>query len=584
MGLSATELQPHAPLAERLYTWNIAGRPFEGNSGIGMKKAANRKPKHNARRAKARSPVAHAHGPSKPAKFATQFSHANSGPGLLGRLVSNRNHFAAPLGNGAKSARSAIAWLQRAPQACIRAIPLPAEDREMVALLLAPFFILALAIAGNQSIQLTKHLKALIARPVAPVMLPTGNPNAHEIALRRDTGIEKQVRLTALQPQVAAKRIIEPNHSAAYRTAPDQTAQTLPPPAALPRSDITVGFEPVMTAAVRPIFLGIPRENLAHKTALQPPDRLTPQATPSLLANTTPEWQPAPAHQESRQTFTALGPQAVDGLVAFEEDRDIATRRVSLFERCSLPGTGTQPASTAATNTLANVSTPIAPASWFTPPGMPTFGQRLAAAARRQLGEFVIYNDAYRSIAYPRGDVAKLYGVCTDVVIRAYRDLGIDLQVAVQNARVGSGDRNIDHRRTETLRRFFQRAGESLPVTSFAEDYLPGDIVTYARPQNTGTASRSHIAVVSDVIAPSGRPMIVHNRGWGPQLEDALFVDRITGHYRYAGAARSTPIGEAVTSPQQRAAGADGRSTAEPRTRNTPRNSRRTASANRTVR
>jgi uncharacterized protein YijF (DUF1287 family) len=161
------------------------------------------------------------------------------------------------------------------------------------------------------------------------------------------------------------------------------------------------------------------------------------------------------------------------------------------------------------------------------------FGLKLAAAARAQIGDFVIYNDRYRNISYPMGDVAPLFGVCTDVVVRAYRALGLDLQSLVHLARVGSGDTSIDHRRTEVLRRYFSAYGETLPITQFAEDYLPGDIVTYYRPQNR--RSSAHIAVVSGEIAPSGRPMIVHNRGWGPQLEDALFVDQITGHYRYTG-------------------------------------------------
>lgn len=161
------------------------------------------------------------------------------------------------------------------------------------------------------------------------------------------------------------------------------------------------------------------------------------------------------------------------------------------------------------------------------------FGLALAAAAKKQTGEFVVYTDKYRQLAFPMGDVPAMFGVCTDVVIRAYRALGIDLQALIHAARIGSRDPSIAHRRTFTLRRYFASRGASLPVTDFAEDYLPGDIVTYDRPQNRG--SRDHIAIVSDVLAPSGRPMIVHNRGWGPQLEDALFVDRITGHYRYRG-------------------------------------------------
>jgi uncharacterized protein YijF (DUF1287 family) len=159
------------------------------------------------------------------------------------------------------------------------------------------------------------------------------------------------------------------------------------------------------------------------------------------------------------------------------------------------------------------------------------FGHMLARAARAQTRDLVVYKDDYRQIGFPMGDVPRFYGVCTDVVVRAYRALGIDLQVLVHQARIGTGDTSIDHRRTKTLRRFFARYGESLPVTDFVEEYQPGDIVTYYRA--SGRTSQTHIAIVSDVIAPSGRPMIVHNRGWGPQLEDALFASKITGHYRF---------------------------------------------------
>lgn len=174
------------------------------------------------------------------------------------------------------------------------------------------------------------------------------------------------------------------------------------------------------------------------------------------------------------------------------------------------------------------------------------FGERLAQAARAQLDELVVYNDAYRRISYPMGDVPALFGVCTDVVIRAYRALGIDLQALVHTSRAGSGDTNIDHRRVETLRRFLATRGTSVPVTDFPEDYRPGDIVTYYRPQNRH--SRSHIAIVADVTGPSGRPMILHNRGWGVQLEDGLFVDQITGHYRFAAAPApmTPPAGKVV--------------------------------------
>lgn len=167
------------------------------------------------------------------------------------------------------------------------------------------------------------------------------------------------------------------------------------------------------------------------------------------------------------------------------------------------------------------------------PPDLADFGPKLAAAARAQIADFVIYDDRYRSIGYPMGDVPSIYGVCTDVIIRAYRALGYDLQVMVHEARVGNGDTSIDHRRTETLRRFFEKYGQSLPPSIEPADFLPGDIVTYHRPNNK--RSRSHIAIIADAIGASGRPMIIHNRGLGVQMEDTLFMDEITGHYRFAG-------------------------------------------------
>lgn len=197
------------------------------------------------------------------------------------------------------------------------------------------------------------------------------------------------------------------------------------------------------------------------------------------------------------------------------------------------------------------------------PPEKPTaFGLRLATVARTQTEDLVVYTNRYRDIGFPMGDVPSFYGVCTDVVIRAYRALGIDLQVLVHKARIGTGDPSIDHRRTQTLRRFFERNGTSLPVTDFVEEYLPGDIVTYSRPDGRG--SQTHIAVVADVVAPSGRPMIVHNRGWGPQLEDALFANHMTGHYRFSGASptQEALLGVTAQSPVRPAGGAPSGATA----------------------
>jgi uncharacterized protein len=168
------------------------------------------------------------------------------------------------------------------------------------------------------------------------------------------------------------------------------------------------------------------------------------------------------------------------------------------------------------------------------PAAAPTaFGARLAAVARRQTSHLVFYNPAYQQIAYPMGDVPRYFGVCTDVVVRAYRALGIDLQVLVHRAGVGAGDTNIDHRRVEVLRRFFASAGTSLPITANPGDYQAGDIVTYHMPN--GWLSKTHIAIVAAEKSPAGVPLVVHNRGWGVQAEDWLFAEKITGHFRYAG-------------------------------------------------
>lgn len=166
-------------------------------------------------------------------------------------------------------------------------------------------------------------------------------------------------------------------------------------------------------------------------------------------------------------------------------------------------------------------------------PAPSNFPAALAAAARRQTSHFVFYNPAYTKIAYPMGDVPSYFGVCTDVVVRAYRSLGIDLQVLVQRSGAGTGDTNIDHRRVEVLRRFFAGAGTSLPITANPADYKPGDIVTYHMPN--GWLSKTHIVIVAAEKTLTGTPLVIHNRGWGVQAEDWLFAEKITGHFRYTG-------------------------------------------------
>lgn len=159
------------------------------------------------------------------------------------------------------------------------------------------------------------------------------------------------------------------------------------------------------------------------------------------------------------------------------------------------------------------------------------FAKKLVEAAREQRTVPVIYDPSYRQIEYPMGDVPWYIGVCTDVVIRAYRKLGVDLQPLVHQSGLGSGDRNIDHRRVVVLKKYFSRYGRSLKVSNDPKDYGPGDLVTYYLPD--GTFSKTHIAIVSDKETLAGVPFVIHNRGYGVREEDWLFGSEITGHYRY---------------------------------------------------
>jgi uncharacterized protein YijF (DUF1287 family) len=172
------------------------------------------------------------------------------------------------------------------------------------------------------------------------------------------------------------------------------------------------------------------------------------------------------------------------------------------------------------------------------------FVRRLVSAAIERTNHAVRYDPTYVRIPYPGGDVPADTGVCTDEIIRSYRALGIDLQKEVhedmaQNFSayprkwrwgLGKPDSNIDHRRVPNLMVFFERKGESLPTSTRAEDYGPGDLVTYDLGGNV-----PHIGIVINRKGSNGRYMIEHNIGQGPRIEDVLFNWKITGHYRYYG-------------------------------------------------
>jgi|TARA_R110000737_G_scaffold134970_2_gene166191 uncharacterized protein YijF (DUF1287 family) len=175
--------------------------------------------------------------------------------------------------------------------------------------------------------------------------------------------------------------------------------------------------------------------------------------------------------------------------------------------------------------------------------GQRTFYSDLANSAIELTKDKVTYDPSYFSMPYPNGDVPKDKGVCTDVIIRAYRKQGIDLQKEVHEEMkanfhlypkiwgMKSTDKNIDHRRVPNLIVFFARKGAELSITQKAEDYLVGDIVCW----NLG-GSITHIGLVSNVRSDDKqRYLIVHNIGGGQVLQDCLFDYKIIGHYRFRG-------------------------------------------------
>ena len=169
------------------------------------------------------------------------------------------------------------------------------------------------------------------------------------------------------------------------------------------------------------------------------------------------------------------------------------------------------------------------------------FFTKLSESALSLTHNKVTYDPKYYSITYPNGDIPSDRGVCTDVVIRAYRKLGIDLQKEVHEDMktnfalypkiwgLKTTDKNIDHRRVPNLMTFFERHNAKLSITRNANDYKPGDIVCW----NLGGAI-THIGIVVDQKSQDGkRNLIVHNIGGGQVLADCLFEYKIIGHYRY---------------------------------------------------
>ena len=172
-----------------------------------------------------------------------------------------------------------------------------------------------------------------------------------------------------------------------------------------------------------------------------------------------------------------------------------------------------------------------------------SFEEKLSNAAISIIDKDVVYTPDYVKLKYPKGDVPAKTGVCTDVIIRAYRKLNIDLQKEVHEDMVANftkypnlkkwglktTDKNIDHRRVPNLEIYFGRKGKTLPITQNANDYKTGEIVTWMINDKL-----PHIGIITHLKSEDGkRNLIVHNVGGGQVLEDCLFSYTIVGHYQY---------------------------------------------------
>ena len=185
---------------------------------------------------------------------------------------------------------------------------------------------------------------------------------------------------------------------------------------------------------------------------------------------------------------------------------------------------------------LAALSGPIDPA-------------RTVADARSQVGVTKSYDPAYRALGYPGGDVPMETGVCCDVIVRALRQQGLDLQKAVhedmksnfsrypQKWGLRQPDSNIDHRRVPNLQTWFKRQGCELPPSKEAKDFRPGDVVAWDLGRGI-----THIGIVSDRSSTQGVPLVIHNIGGGAQEEDILFRFTIIGRYRLPAKAAEVPV------------------------------------------
>jgi uncharacterized protein YijF (DUF1287 family) len=168
--------------------------------------------------------------------------------------------------------------------------------------------------------------------------------------------------------------------------------------------------------------------------------------------------------------------------------------------------------------------------------------KRVVGAAIEQTEYTIYYDPAYVRLDYPGGDVPAERGVCSDVIVRAFRKgAGVDLQKEVHEDMsrnfsayprkwgLTKTDANIDHRRVANLMTYFERKGKALAISAKPKDYVPGDVVAWELSDGL-----LHIGIVTNILSETTTDyQIVHNISGGARVADALFSWKIIGHYRY---------------------------------------------------
>lgn len=173
-----------------------------------------------------------------------------------------------------------------------------------------------------------------------------------------------------------------------------------------------------------------------------------------------------------------------------------------------------------------------------TPAKQPEAARLIVQSALEQAKHGASYDASYVKLTYPGGDVSPERGVCTDVVIRALRAAGYDLQKLIREdmrtnfkrypRRGAKPDPNIDHRRVPNQAAFFSAYGQVLTKSlKNPADWKPGDIVWWKFENGI-----DHIGIVGGGKGASGLPLCVHNLGTCAQ-EDVLGKWKIVAHYRY---------------------------------------------------